>query len=278
MTAWTRDARIGRTTLVAAFLLIGSAGSVRAVEHTDLTPEQKGWALATSAVLWERNADRHDLLAGRELTEANRRDRQQLLERSWGVRNRDDLLSSLSWIHSGGSRRPFRELGEKVLAMSPARRRELEPARQERPVFDQQVLVVDVYYRRLGAKGLLGWDYARYVALCRWGYQSAYLTEDEAWGHIIPAARLLQATFSSWKELGENYLIGREFWSPEEHRQSGALLRKALHRLLTNPDSPWKRYPWDLNLVANEAVESRPAGRAEPERSDAIPPRARPVP
>jgi Protein of unknown function (DUF1266) len=43
-----------------------------------------------------------------------------------------------------------------------------------------------------------------------------YLAEDEAWEKIMPAAAKLHATFSSWKELGENYLIGREFWSYEQ--------------------------------------------------------------
>ena len=61
--------------LLVSVLLIGGGREVSAVEPADLTPDQKAWALATSAVLWERNGDRHDLLAGRELTEANRHDR-----------------------------------------------------------------------------------------------------------------------------------------------------------------------------------------------------------
>ena len=32
----------------------------------------------------------------------------------------------------------------------------------------------------------------------------------------MPAARALQSHFTSWRDLGENYLIGREFWSRSE--------------------------------------------------------------
>jgi hypothetical protein len=89
----------------------------------------------------------------------------------------------------------------------------------------------------------------RYIALCRWGYLVGYLSEAEAWGLIMPAAQRLQRTFVSWDELGENYLIGRQFWSPDENRQNGHLHRETLRRLLGSPDSPWKRYPWNTRLV-----------------------------
>ena len=73
------------------------------------------------------------------------------------------------------------------------------------------VEMVQKYAAQLGSKSLLGFDLCRYVAVCRWGCLCGYLTEDEAWDKIMPVAAKLQATFSSWKELGQNYLIGREF-------------------------------------------------------------------
>ena len=69
------------------------------------------------------------------------------------------------------------------------------------------------YYKKLGEKSLLGWDYGRYICLCRWGYLVGWLNEQEAWEKIMPAAELLQKSFSSWEDLGRNYLIGRLFWS-----------------------------------------------------------------
>ena len=103
-------------------------------------------------------------------------------------------------------------------------------------------------YERLGAKGLIGWDYARYVSLCRWGYVAGYLSEDEAWVRIMKAARLLQQTYGSWRELGENYLIGREFWSPAQTARNGQLYEATFQRLVSDPQSPWVRLPWRTPL------------------------------
>ena len=59
---------------------------------------------------------------------------------------------------------------------------------------------------------------------------------------------IIQSTFSSWQDLGENYLIGREFWSYAKTLENGNLMWAAYDRLLANPESPWNRIPWDLNL------------------------------
>ncbi len=64
----------------------------------------------------------------------------------------------------------------------------------------------------------------------------------------MPAARALQSHFTSWRDLGENYLIGREFWSRSETRQSGDLYRAAYQTLISYPGSPWNRNPWGLKL------------------------------
>ena len=76
-----------------------------------------------------------------------------------------------------------------------------------------------------------------------------YLTEDEAWDRIMPAARRLQRTFDSWKDLGENYLIGREFWSQEETERNGPLYREVYQHLLDDSASPWNRCAWNLDLT-----------------------------
>jgi hypothetical protein len=64
----------------------------------------------------------------------------------------------------------------------------------------------------------------------------------------MPKARLLQQTFESWKDLGENYLIGREFWSLERTKASGWYFQQAFKELLQNPESPWYTLSWELNL------------------------------
>jgi hypothetical protein len=59
---------------------------------------------------------------------------------------------------------------------------------------------------------------------------------------------MAQGHFESWPDLGQNYLIGREFWSREEMRATGHLYRAAYRELTTHPASPWNRLTWYLPL------------------------------
>ncbi len=208
----------------------------------------QAWGLAASALLTERNRKRHDTLAGVQVTEEFARKERRLLERWWDAPDRAGLLQALAWIDAGGHRHRFAALGEKVADLSPERFEALlaSPGRGSQEV--QSLSIARKHFRQLGSKGLVGWDYARYVSLCRWGYAVGYLSEDEAWEGIMHAAGILRKTFRSWQELGENYLIGRQFWSLEETSRNGAAYEAAFQKLLSDPASPWNRIPWDLDL------------------------------
>ena len=54
----------------------------------------------------------------------------------------------------------------------------------------------------------------RAVLVARWGYAAGYISEAEAWNYIVPLAQRIQRTFSSWQELGDDYLAGRFTWNP----------------------------------------------------------------
>jgi hypothetical protein len=62
----------------------------------------------------------------------------------------------------------------------------------------------------------------------------------------MPAARALQANYSSWREMGEDYLAGRERWSDERNPQFAVVFQ-----LLTDPkdpNSPWNENAWNTDL------------------------------
>jgi tetratricopeptide (TPR) repeat protein len=95
---------------------------------------------------------------------------------------------------------------------------------------------------------MVGWDLARVVSLSRWGVMSGYLSEEEAWTWIMPAARKIQASFGSWEELGDDYLLGRSFWSSRKMRKDGYRFRQGIYRLISDPRSPWVESDWNLEL------------------------------
>ena len=207
----------------------------------------KAWALATAAILFQANGERHDILAGVERSPENIKEQKESVADSWGIYNKQDLLEVLDGLDKGGHRKHFEALGTYVMSLSDSTRNiliKLQTTDQDRNEID----VVMKHYARLGKKSLLGWDYCRYVSLCRRGYLFGYFTEEEAWRKIMYAARILQNTFDSWQDLGENYLIGREFWSYENVGPHGQRYRNAYDRLLNDPKSPWNITVWNLNL------------------------------
>lgn len=210
------------------------------------TDEQKRWALATTGVLTEYNQERHDILEGAAFNEEELIRQKQLLSDWWGIDCREDLFFVLEWIEQVGHRKRFDEMGQYMKTLREEEFRAMLTELAEEDSSSWETVLRCWFW--LGKKSLLGWDYCRYITLCRRGYYMGYLSENEAWRLIMPKARLLQDIFDSWKDLGENYLIGREFWSMERTKASGWYFHESYKKLLENPDSPWNTIPWELDL------------------------------
>ena len=210
--------------------------------------EKKGWALGCAGVLTERNHGRHDSLNPSEINERNIKKEKELLNEWWGINSRNDLFDKLLRLHGEGHREKFDEMGKHVTTLS----EEEYGHFLQRNMYDQEIAqeirIAKEYYQKLGSKSILGWDYSRYICLCRWGYLIGYLSEEEAWQFIMEAARILQKTFDSWEDLGRNYLIGRQFWSYKETIEAGHEYDDAFQRLVDMPSSPWNKSPGYLDL------------------------------
>jgi hypothetical protein len=217
---------------------------ITAIPETPISP--RAWALATTAIIFEVNKQRHDLLSGVVVAPDDRQHEQETLSKWWNVHNRDELLGVLTWLQFEGHRAAFDSLGRQVIAMNEA---QFVAAKADLPPDDRQKLdVVRLNYRELGEKGILAWDLVRYIALCRWGYAAGYRPVMDAWNRIMPAALRLQQTFSSWQDMQNDYLLGRQFWSPEQTQENGDRFRAAYGHLIQNPGSPWNTNPWTMDL------------------------------
>ena len=214
----------------------------------------KTWALGCSAVLIERNHGRHDFLSPDKINEKNIKKNRELLEKWWGIKNKGDLLSVLKRLKLEGHRSKFAGWGLLIQTLNEQEYKELLQKYQNDQKTLQRIRIVKEYYEKLGPKSLLGWDYTRYICLCRWGYLSAYIEEEEAWEKIMPVAREIPKTFDSWEDLGRNYIISRQFWSYEQTQEDGYLYEDAYQRLIDMPSSPWNKYPWDMDLTETESI------------------------
>ena len=209
---------------------------------------QQHWALAASAILATFNHESLNTLAADGSVLGIRR----LLQDSWDISNRDDLLKTLDWIDEGGHRKLFSAIGARSASLST---QELAAVVSRlSPEDANSVMIAHRYYEKYSVESIVAWDYARYINVCRWGVAAGYISEQEAWPRVMHAAQILQQTFTSWREFGENYLVGREFWSLRQTRIDGSEMRSIYQGLVNSPSSPWNRIPWNLPLQQSEAI------------------------
>ena len=144
---------------------------------------------------------------------SRRRSARNLLRNDWGINDHHSAVKMLGWLQTEGHRFAY------------AHKTGIDPER------------------------LLGWDYCRAIFVAGKAFVAGYLSEDQAWEIILPTAQKLQKIYSSWKELGESYLLGRNIWEGREQFEM-----KAAFDLLMNPDdpnSPWNINDWNTPLGGN---------------------------
>jgi hypothetical protein len=214
-----------------------------------ITEQQKRWALATTAVLTESNKAEHDLLGGSDPTPEMSVAWRESLVSWWDIHNRKELIETLKWIDHGGHRKNFDEFSRVLFTATPEQLVDIKARAAVDPDVSHKIDVVLQYGEKFGNKSITAWDYSRYISLCGWGYIAGYLTENEAWGLIMPVAQFLQNTFDSWEDIGLNYVVGRQFWSLEQTQKRGILTEQSYRFLLTDFSSPWQSIPWSLDLT-----------------------------
>jgi hypothetical protein len=178
------------------------------------------------------------------------------MEEWWGITGRLSFFDSIDWIKGEGHRKGFNDWAQYIAYLSEQGYKELLEDNKGNEDKLNKIKIVKEYYKELEGKNLLGWDYSRYINLCRWAYMVGYITGEEAWQMIMPVAEMLQNTFDSWEDLGRNYIIGREFWSREQTEKNGYMYEDAYQRLIDMPSSPWNKYPWDMDLHATTVSDT----------------------
>jgi hypothetical protein len=152
------------------------------------------------------------------------------LESWWDITDAESALTTLTWLQDVGHRD---ELDEALLAAPQGDA-------------DERARFVAKHADALEAHGILAWDLCRLVQVARTSAKAGYVSEEQAWTFILSAAQALQQEYSSWMELGEDYLLGNRFFANGDepdltHRASVRWLERA-------PESPWQHLPWELPL------------------------------
>ena len=126
------------------------------------------WALATTAMLMERNQGRHDLLSGLTVNRGKygKAGSRRFFE-WWGIENKEEFAKTMQWLEYGGHRKEFERMGAYLASLDEQQLAEVQEKVKQNQQARQQVDIARKHYTKLGRKSILGWDYARYVFLCR---------------------------------------------------------------------------------------------------------------
>jgi hypothetical protein len=172
----------------------------------------------------------------------------RMLSHGWGIYSRGDLIDMLVTLQSSehGHRKLYWEIRRRLLEGK--MEKYLEVIKGDGPGTPEQRFIVATHLGRMKGRTLpiTAWDFGRYIFLCRLGYNVGWFTEKEAWSRIIPAARLLQASYSSWDEYAADYLLGRYFWAPDETAEMEHI--RYIIGLLESPTGLWSAIPWNESL------------------------------
>ncbi len=219
-------------------------------EHVHPNAEQKSWALATTAILTERNEEDHVTLAGAPLNDENIGLWKHALRVGWEIDSKEELLSTLDRLLLSGqqTQNDYDIIRVQIDAMSAEELTSFIADVAESHESLRKIVLVLKYKFDLGKPGVMGWEYSCYITLCRWGYAVGFLTEEEAWQKIMPVALYLQSEFSSWKQLGMSYTIGRELSGNGGITET----REAYDHLSSDAESPWKKVDWKMDLNCSQ--------------------------
>lgn len=177
------------------------------------------WGRAMGSVLISMNDGSPYYFGGYEASEANKEAAAAILESSWQITGREDLLKQINELLQTGSRKDFLREAKEMKQMSP---KELKKAMKQLsgPLLIHFELV-QKNWETWGKSGLVAWDMCRISHLVQWGYIAGYLTLEEAQAMIEPAAKRLQKHFTSWEEVITNWLDGYALYAAIDLEESG---------------------------------------------------------
>ncbi len=241
------------------FEFVGEVSIEQRCKEADDKPleEAKAWAMGFCAVLHERNHSRHNYLSPRKMQPEYIKKLKELLEKWWGIKSREDLFDAIEGLRLRGKDRYYQAIRKSFNKWDDSHFENFLERYKEDEENRQRVNLIWKTRDQLKEKGIVSYDMARIVSLCRSGYAIGYITEEEAWGLIIPAALKSQKTFDSWKDMGQNYILGRIFTFAGENWNK-QYYYTALQRLVDSKSSPWNKYPWDMEVDPNDFKDNVP--------------------
>jgi hypothetical protein len=197
------------------------------------------------------NGDRLDTLE----TDGDQDEIRNMLRREWHINSREKLLNKIDWLATHGDRVYFKPIWN-ILTTMPVRERaaELERLQEAFAAKGEDISVetlannISEGYKHLREESdcfeakkckldALTWDLGRAINLSRWGYDAGFLSREEAIRFVRKFGKELLHNYTTWANLGENYLIGFAMWCGDLDMLDE--LHGGHRDLLSEDSSPW---------------------------------------
>ena len=180
-----------------------------------------------------------------------------MLERDWGITDREGLLRQIYSLLRAGHREDFAALRERCARPGWA---DTEIARLNKTADSS----MEDWERRWRIRRFLdndrgiqtvdfaAWDLIRAANLTRAGAGQGWLSEDEAWDTLALVNRALDLSYSSWDEVWDAFRTTRWLWAAEGKAQEAAndLHERNRGTFLLGPKGLWTAIPWDAPYPA----------------------------
>lgn len=225
-------------------MIIMNTGCEKSSSRKEMLTDRQKWALAAAAIPKRANDMELDVVGGGGSDVGYVEMVRDMLKNDWDVTDSEGARNVIKWLKEEGDRAEFDAMLDHVMKLDENSFATLLAGYSHEPELQKKLRLVYAKKGEVGNKSILAWDYCRFIYLTECCSRAGYLTDNEAWQEIIPAAKVIQSTFSSWREMGDNYLLGRQFWSGGNEPR----IFVANRFLLSDPKSPWVTLPWELQL------------------------------
>lgn len=208
-------------------------------------PPIHSWALAVGAIYPQTNGTSPQILGYG--TPDTVEEIQNDLKRDWGITDEASFFKEIRDLIDNGHHVAYQAAGAQLAVLSESEF--VDKLASLAPDAAYQAKALRASYLKWKERTGLAWDLCRAANLINLGYQAHYLDEQEAWHFLMPIARQTQRNFSSWQEMSDNFLDGREIWANQRDPRFEACAQLLLNA--QDPNSPWNQNPWQTDLSSN---------------------------
>ena len=181
----------------------------------------------------------------------------QMLQRDWGLSDRNGLLGQVYSLLREGHREDFENLRRKCTDpawVSSTLARLDKKADEDTYAWEKRWRIHRLLNndRRIQSVDFAAWDFLRAAMLTRAGAVLGLLSADEAWDTLAVINHALQLSYSSWDEVWEAFSTTRWFWAAEGQAQEAAndLHDRNRGEFLVGKNGMWTAIPWDAPYPA----------------------------